>query len=141
MSKNFSKTLAKIFFLLILVSLIVPQPTEAINVQVTNKYSDSLNVALVYFEDASNRWIVTGWFPVDPYSTRDLNFNNSTRMNSVYIHAYTSEATWGTERKYTVISDIFKYFAGEHCPDGIGKRQVGFDRYYMENNGYVYFRP
>ena len=141
MIKTFVKIFVSLFFLLILVGFVAPQDAEAITIRVKNPYSHQLSVALVYYEDSSSRWVVSGWYNVTPNSTRDLNFNNSTKMQTVYIHAHTSEASWGSEMKYTVIKESFKYFAGEPCPTGNARRQVGFDKWYVENSGYVYWNP
>ena len=129
------------FFLLVSISFTVPQDAEAITINVKNPYSHELRVALVYFKDADNKWVISGWYNVSPNSTRNLNFNNSTKGKFVYIHANTSEASWGSEFKYTVLSEAFTYYAGNACPNGKGRRQVGFDKWYVENNGYVYWKP
>ena len=125
--------------------MIVPQPAEAVNVHFENPYSDTLWAAVVYYEDSAGKWITKGWYRVDPYETRNLNFSSSTKRDSVYIYAYTSEASWGgvgeNAIKRTVIKEPFKYYDGESCPAGSNRRQVSFDRWYVENDGVVYWSP
>ncbi len=140
--QNHAFKLAATFFLLFSLSFVaMPKEAEAITVQVKNPYSQTMQVALVMFNDARNTWLVKGWYSVSPNSTRNLSFSSSTKQNNMYIHAHTSEASWGSERKYTVISGAFEYVAGQTCPSGDGRRQVGFDRWYAENNGYIYWKP
>ncbi|TWH51851.1 DUF1036 domain-containing protein [Sporomusa sp. KB1] len=143
MRKSVSKILLGLFILLAVV--IVPQRAEAININMENPYSDTIWTAIVYFEDSSNKWVTRGWYKVNPNSTRKLNFSGSTKKNSVYIHAYTSEASWGgygtDPIKRTVIKESFKYYDGENCPPGSNRRQVSLDRWYVENDGAVYWKP
>lgn len=130
---------------ILLAAVMVPQPAEAVNINLRNPYSDTLWTAIVYFEDSSNKWVTRGWYRVDPNSTRNLNFSGSTKKNSVYIHAYTREASWGGSGldpiKRTVIKESFKYYDGEKCPPGSNRRQVSIDRWYVETDGVVYWRP
>lgn len=130
---------------IVLTVTIVPQSAEAVNIRLENPYSQTMWTAIIYYEDAAAKWVTRGWYKVEPHSTRNLNFSNSTKRNSVYIHAYTSEASWGGEGenavKRTVIKESFKYYDGQKCPPGNNRRQVSFDRWYVENNGVVYWRP
>ncbi len=138
------KTLLGLWIVLA-VSIFPQQQAEAVNVQVKNPYSHTMWTAVVYFEDAAGKWVTRGWYKVEPRSTRTLNFSDSTKRDSVYIHAHTSEASWGGEGENsitrTVIKESFKYYDGQKCPAGNNRRQVKFDRWYMENNGVVYWRP
>lgn len=143
MKKSLSKMVLGLF-IMAAVSLSFSPQAEAINVQLKNSSPHKLWAAIVYFEDSANKWVTRGWYAVDPKSTRNLNFSGSTKKNSVYIHAHTSEATWGGSGesvKRTVIKEAFKYYDGEKCPAGSNRRQVSFDRWYMENNGAVYWSP
>ncbi len=140
-SKQLFSVFLSVFLFLSIFTFALSNRAEAFTLQVTNPYRQTLTVALFYIENSTNRWFVQGWYNVSPNSTRTLNFNNSTRGKTIWIHAYTSEASWGSEKKYTVIVKAFKYFAGETAPNGEGRRQVGFDKYYIENNGYVYYNP
>lgn len=143
MTASVQKTLLGL--LLLAMVILIPQPAEAVNIKVENPYGDTMWVAVVYYEDAANKWATRGWYQVNPHDSRNLNFSSSTRRDSVYIHAYTSEASWGGGGegavKRTVIKEAFKYYDGETCPAGSNRRQVGFDRWYMENDGVVYFNP
>lgn len=124
--------------------LLSPNPAEAINVNLKNPYTQSLFATIVYFEDASGKWVTQGWYKVDPRSSRTLNFSSSTLRDFVYIHAYTSEATWGGSEdsiRRTVIRESFKYYDGEQCPPGNNRRVVQLDRWYVENDGAVYWQP
>ena len=108
---------------ILLAAVMVPQPAEAVNINLRNPYSDTLWTAIVYFEDSSNKWVTRGWYRVDPNSTRNLNFSGSTKKNSVYIHAYTREASWGGSGldpiKRTVIKESFKYYDGENARQAV----------------------
>ena len=130
---------------IVLAVSIFPQQAEAVNIELENPYSQTMWTAIVYFEDSSGKWLTRGWYKVEPYSTRSLNFSSSTKREFVYIHAHNSEATWGGEGenaiKRTVIKESFKYYDGQTCPSGSNRRQVQFDKWYMENNGVVYWRP
>ncbi|MDD4599511.1 hypothetical protein SDC9_03951 [bioreactor metagenome] len=129
---------------LLFLVMIIPQQAEAININLENPYSDTLWAAVIYYEDSASKWVTRGWYKVEPYNTRNLNFSSSTKRDSVYIYAYTSEASWGGEGenavKRTVIKEPFKYYDGESCPAGSNRRQVSFDRWYTEN-GVVYWSP
>lgn len=134
-------------FLLVLTLGIVslPQLSEAITVKLNNRYPQRMNVALVYFDDSVSQWIVRGWYNVDAGKTRIINLGNAISNNAVWIHAHTSEASWGgsgdTPRKYIVTGDAFKYVAGQAAPNGPNRRAVGFDKWYADNYGVVNFRP
>ena len=124
--------------------LLPSAPAEAININLKNPYSQNLYAAIVYFEDASGKWVTQGWYKVDPRSSRNLNFSSSTQRDFVYIHAYTSEASWGGSQdsiRKTVIRESFRYYDGEQCPPGNNRRQVQLDRWYVENDGAVYWQP
>ena len=124
--------------------LLWPTPVEAININLKNPYSQNLYAAIVYFDDASGKWVTQGWYKADPYSTRSLNFSSSTQRNSVYIHAYNSEASWGGGQdsiRKTVIKEAFRYYDDEQCPPGNNRRQVQFERWFVENDGAVYWKP
>ena len=91
--------------------LLTSNPAEAINVSLKNPYTQNLFATTVYFENASGKWATQGWYKVDPRSTRNLNFSSSTQRDYVYIHAYTSEASWGGSRdsiRRVVIRESFK---------------------------------
>ena len=130
---------------LLFLVMIVPQPAEAINIVFENPYPLTLWAAIVYYEDAASSWATRGWYKVEPHASRNLNFSSSTKRDSVYIHAFTSEASWGGDGenaiRKTVIKEPFKYYEGESCPAGNNRRQVSFDRWYVENDGVVYWRP
>ena len=134
-----------LFGLLFAALFLLPStPAEAINISLKNPYSQNLYAAIVYFEDASGKWVTQGWYKVDPRSSRNLNFSSSTQRDFVYIHAYTSEASWGGSQdsiRRTVIRESFRYYDGEQCPPGNNRRQVQLDRWYVENDGAVYGQP
>ena len=131
--------------LLMLTVCAMPRSAEAITIRVQNRYDQKMWVSFVLYNDAQKIWEVRGWWEVTPKSTRDLDFNSSTKSSKVWIHAYTSEASWGGSgeeaRRYTVISEVFRYQAGKTAPQGKGRRQVGFTRYIAGNNGIVVYRP
>ncbi|TWH48318.1 DUF1036 domain-containing protein [Sporomusa sp. KB1] len=142
MGNKACKILFGLFILLVVA--VAPQPAAAIGISLENPYDQTLWTAIVYFEDSSGKWVTRGWYKVAPNSTRKLDFSSSTKKNSVYIHAHTSEAFWGGSEnsiKRTVIKETFKYYDGEPCPPGSNRRQVYLDRWYVENNGIVYWRP
>jgi uncharacterized membrane protein len=134
-----------LFGLLCSLEVLLPTtPAEAINISLKNPYSQNLYATVVYFEDASGKWVTQGWYRVDPRSSRNLNFSSSTQRDFVYIHAYNSEASWGGSQdsiRRTVIRESFKYYDGEQCPPGNNRRQVQLDRWYTENDGAVYWQP
>ena len=143
LNKMASKVLAGLW--IVLAIALSPQPAEAVNVRLENPHSLPLWAAIIYFEDSANKWVTRGWYKVEPHDSRNLNFSSSTKKNSVWIHAYSSEANWGGEGenavKRTVIKEAFKYYDGQSCPAGSNRRQVSFDRWYVENDGVVYWRP
>lgn len=130
---------------IVLAVTIIPQQAEAVNVQMSNPYSQTMWAAVVFYDDAAGKWATKGWFKVAPNSSRDLDFSTSTKRDFVYIHAYTSEASWGNSGensiRRTVIKEAFRYYDGESCPAGSNRRQVSFDKWYVENDGVVYWNP
>lgn len=140
---------AKYFFVFLLVFTLglisIPKSSEAVSVKLHNPYSQKLTVAIVYFDDQAQQWIVRGWYNVAPQDSRTLNFPNAVSKDSVWIHAHTSEASWGgsgdTPRKYIVVGEAFKYVVGQTPPAGTNRRLVGFDRWYVDNYGVVNFNP
>lgn len=143
LKKLFAKGL--IGLAVVLMAAAVPQTAEAINVRLKNPYPHTLWAAIVYFEDQAGSWVTRGWYKVEPRTYRTLNFSSSTKRNVVYIHAYTSEASWGSSGEgvinRTVIKEPFKYYEGESCPAGNNRRQVKFNKWYVENDGVVYWTP
>ena len=142
MEKKLGRLLLGLLFLAMFTCL--PQKAEAININLENPYPHNMFAAIVYYEDAAGKWVTRGWYKVASYTTRELNFSSSTKRNSVYIYAFTSEASWGGSQepiKRTVIKESFKYYDGETCPPGNNRRKVQFDRWYAENDGVVYWRP
>ncbi len=130
--------------LVLVVVAFAPQPAEAINISIENPYSDTMWAAITYYEDSAGKWATRGWYKVAPNSTRNLDFSSSTKRDYVYIHVHTSEADWGDSEdsiKRTVIKEAFKYYDGESCPAGSNRRQVYLDRWYVENDGVVYWSP
>ena len=120
--------------------LTAPGKADAQNIIVTNSHSHRMVLAVVA-KPVNRSWIVKGWWTINPHSTRELVFNNiSAGSDKIYIHAHTSEASWGTEKRYTVIKSSFEYPAGQRCPNGDGRRQVGFDCYYFDQAGYLYLK-
>lgn len=130
---------------IVLAVAIIPQPAEAVDIQMTNPYSHTMWAAVVFFDDAVDKWATKGWFKIEPHSTRYLEFSSSTMRDFVYIHAHTSEASWGDSGedsiRRTVIKEGFRYYDGEKCPAGSNRRQVKFDKWYVENDGVVYWSP
>jgi uncharacterized membrane protein len=143
MKRKIFQVVLGLFIMMGAFTLFAPQ-AEAITINIQNPYQQKMSVAIVYFEDSTNKWVVRGWYSVEPRQTRALNFSGSTKRDSVWIHANTSEATFGGSgidpKRYTVTREAFKYFAGEPAPNGTNRRQVGFDRWYAQN-GAVYWKP
>ena len=139
------KTFLSIALFLALAVCMLPKDAEAVTIRVQNRYSQTMWLSFVLYNDAKGVWEVRGWWNVSPNSTRNLDFNGSTKQRNVWIHAYTSEAQWGgagnTPRYYTVLSETFRYQAGKAAPNGKGSRKVGFTKYVAENNGIVNYRP
>lgn len=135
-----------VFLLVLTLGLIsMPKESEAIAVKIRNPYSQNMTVAVVYFDDSTQQWIVRGWYNVEPKTNKTLNFANAISKDAVWIHAHTSEANWGgsgdTPRHYIVTKEAFKYVAGQAAPAGTNRRKVGFDKWYVDNYGVVNFRP
>ncbi|TWH48319.1 DUF1036 domain-containing protein [Sporomusa sp. KB1] len=134
MKKNVCKAILGLFLLL---AVSIPQPAAAFDIFIENPYSQTMWTSLVYYEDAAGKWVTRGWYKIEANSTRHLEFPSSTQRTFLYLHAYTSEASWGgigeDAIKRTVIKEGFKYYDGESCPPGGNRRQVSFDRLYMEN--------
>ena len=125
----------------ILMAAAVPQTAEAVNIRLKNPYPHTLWAAVVYFEDQADTWATQGWYKVEPRSYRNINLSNSTKRNFVYIHAFTTEASWGSGITRTVIKEPFKYYDGMSCPEGNNRRQVKFNKWHMENDGVVNWTP
>ena len=77
MTANVKKSLLGLCLLFLV--MMVPQPAEAINISLKNPYPQTLFATVVYFEDASGKWVTQGWYKVDPRSSRNLNFSSSTQ--------------------------------------------------------------
>ena len=142
MIKILSKIFLCFFFLFIVSGIATPQPIDAFYVRVENPYKDQiLNLAIVHYDDNANKWLVRGWYRVNPRSpVQNFFFNFSNKMDYVYIHAFAENASWGSEENFTVRKDNFEYYIGEECPAAPERRLVGFDKYYQDKNGYVYWK-
>ena len=133
-------------FLVVLAGLFFsPFKAEAISLMINNRYEHDMAVAVVYFDDDAGKWRVRGWYNAPAHTEKMVHFNESAKSNKIWIHAYTSEATWGGDGddviKRTVISKAFNYIDGQTAPYGEGRREVVFSRYYAENDGVVRFLP
>ncbi|MGI6093350.1 MAG: DUF1036 domain-containing protein [Veillonellaceae bacterium] len=51
---------------IVLAVAVIPQPAEAVNIQMTNPYSDTMWAAIVFFEDAADEWVTKGWYKIAP---------------------------------------------------------------------------
>jgi len=143
MKKFLVRTVLSLFILLA-ASVSLSPPAEAISISFRNPFPHKLWAAVVYLEDSSRKWVVKGWYGVEPRSSRTININESTKGKHVYIHAWTSEATFGGNQyslKYTVIAEAFQFYAGQPAPAGTKRSQVHFDRWFVENDGSVKWRP
>lgn len=140
--------LAKILVVLCLITFIastVPAQALAFTVRATNQYPHKMWIAAVEWSDSAGNWKVHGWWGVDPRSSRNINFNDSTEKKYVYLYAYTSEASFGGEGYPKSISRIvngnkFEYYDGQPCPDGKNRRRVYFAQYEIFE-GEVEYRP
>ena len=143
LKKLFAKGL--IGLAVILMAASVPQTAEAVNIRMKNPYPHTLWAASVYFEDQAGTWATQGWYRVEPRSYRNINISSATKRSFVYIHAFTSEASWGAGGEgviaRTVIKEPFKYYDGSRCPAGNNRRQVKFSKWHMENDGVVNWTP
>lgn len=122
-----------------------PARALAFTVSANNQYPHKMWIAAVEWNDSAGNWRCHGWWGVDPYSSREINFNDSTERKYVYLYAYTSEASFSGEGYPKSISrivngDKFEYYDGQVCPDGKNRRKVYFAQYEIVE-GHVDYSP
>lgn len=141
----FFKQLLVLLFVLTIGIISTSKESEAATINVYNPYNQKMNVAVVYFDDHRQQWLVSGWYSVAANSSRQLVFSSAKSKNSIWLHAYTEGMSVGgygdNPRWYTVVNEVFKYVAGQNAPDGSNRRKVGFDRYYLSTYGGLDFYP
>ena len=134
--------------LLAIAAVFFPQPTSAFSLAVENSYPQTLNFAVVNFDDRSNQWQVHGWWSVPPNDTKTVEFPGSTGNQYVYLFGYAGKLVFdgrGTTgaQNYTIIDDNFDYYLPNGtCPPGKNRRPATFIRLdFDEDEAYWLPRP
>ncbi|SMD05457.1 CAP domain-containing protein [Sporomusa malonica] len=137
--KAFTQVILKLvigLFIITVISVTALPPAEAFKLTVTNNYDKAKAFSILYHDDNVNKWVCRGWYNVPAGATKDYNFTDSTSLSYAYIYS----SVWngdGEENaiRRTVISDKFKYYDGEPCPQGSKLRTVAFSKFGMCVNG------
>jgi uncharacterized protein YkwD len=126
----------------LIMALAVPARAQALELRVRNDFANSLDTAVVYFDDSSGVWRTRGWYVVGPKSSKTFTF--STSSPEIYLHsqlAGPNRTLWGRgDVTRMVISKSFSYFDGEDCPAGPDRRKVKFSKYTAKQN-VLNYRP
>jgi uncharacterized protein YkwD len=126
----------------LLMALVAPARAQALELRVRNDFANSLNTAVVYFDDSSGAWRTKGWYVVGPKSSKTFTF--STSRQEIYLHsllAGPNRRLWGRgDVTRMVISKSFSYLDGEDCPAGPERRRVKFSKYTAKQN-VLNYRP
>lgn len=145
MRNGFLRLVMGVCFAVLTFAALLPNGVEAVSLRIDNSYPHEMTVAVVYFDDAAGKWRTRGWYIVKPETVKTVHFNDSTKANRMWIHAYTSEAKWGADGdnviERIVTRKAFSYTEGQPAPQGEGRRQESFSRYYADNDGVVRFGP
>jgi len=61
----------------LIMALAVPALAQALELRVRNDFANSLDTAVVYFDDSSGVWRTRGWYVVGPKSSKTFTFSTS----------------------------------------------------------------
>ena len=126
--------------LLFLIAVIVtPQQALAFKLEVTNNQDRTMSFTIVKYEDVEKKWSCIGWYNVPVGTTKTFNFPNSTKGKHFYMHAKAGDKALccGDEAAHitrTVISNSFKYYDKQQCPDGPNRRSVSLYKMEIDDN-------
>jgi uncharacterized membrane protein len=147
MKKITSKFCKMAIFLGVLVAIIsiIPFQAFAFVIHINNPYPNVLSVAFVSYDDSAENWYCHGWHNVDPYSSKNVQIENSTGRGFVYLYSFTRDTSFGGEGypssvRRIIINQPFGYYDGEVCPDGSSRRQEYFGKWEIVD-GYVDYTP
>ncbi len=124
--------------LLLAAAYLLPAPGFAYTLEVKNPYDTPLAVALVDFDDIVGKWRCHGWYEIEPRGTGRISKPDSTQRNHLYLFAQNAQQVWPGEGgadgsiTRTVISNAFRYYDGEECPEGENRRNVFLRRYALK---------
>lgn len=133
-----TRAIGKVLMSLLVITAItltaLPQ-AEAFKLTITNNYDKAKSFSILYHEDSTNKWLCRGWYTVPAGTSKEYNFSSSSPSHAyIYSSVWNGEGEEGAVRR-TVISDKFKYYDGETCPQGSNRHQVTFSKFGMCVNG------
>lgn len=126
------------------------QPAAAFELLVQNGSTEKAAIAIVYYEDATGKWVALGWGAVPPQDSCVYQINDSTQGKNLYIYGQSERGRLDGQYlndsyKCDIIDDPFKYYCEtEKCPNGPNKHLAYFARlpikdgkaawFYFDNN-------
>ena len=103
---------------------------EAIPVTLDNFRSQKISVALLYYDVNEGSWCCQGWWLVDAAGERTINVSHDPKKRIYYYvesgGKVTHKRSEGWARR-DVVSNAFKYYEHDGCPDGKNPRSVYFN--------------
>ncbi|NCC97372.1 MAG: DUF1036 domain-containing protein [Synergistales bacterium] len=103
---------------------------EAVKVTFDNYRDQKVAAALIYYDVNQGSWCCQGWWMVEPMGERTINVPHNPK-NRIYYHVQSGgEAVHKRSEGWTrwdVISNAFKYYEHDGCPNGKNYRSVYFN--------------
>jgi uncharacterized membrane protein len=103
---------------------------EAVKVTLDNYRNQKVAAALVYYDVNQGSWCCQGWWIVDPMGKRTINVPHNPK-NRIYYYVQSGgkvvhKRAEGWVRR-DVISNAFKYYEHDGCPNGKNYKTVYFN--------------
>jgi uncharacterized membrane protein len=100
-----------------------------IYVDLINESDYPIKVAIAWFDETNSDWVANGWYALDAYETKRLNWGKY--KYTLYAYAYSYDLVWEGDEKYFCVTETadFKIYSTENCTAD----KVGFWSAY--NNG------
>ncbi len=103
---------------------------EALKIVLDNHRNQTLDVALVYYDLNQGSWCCQGWWVIKPLGERKMKLPHDPKRRIYYYvqsdakPVYKRAEGWS---RWDVISNVFKYYEHDGCPNGKNYRSVYFN--------------
>ncbi len=103
---------------------------EAAKITFDNYRDQKVFAALIYYDINQSSWCCQGWWGIDPMGERTVNIPHDSKKRIYYHIQAGGEPVHGRSEgwvRWDVISNAFKYYEHDGCPDGKSYRSVYFN--------------
>lgn len=103
---------------------------EAVKVTFDNYRDQKVAAALIYYDVNQGSWCCQGWWTIDPMGERTINVPHNPK-NRIYYYVQSGGKVVHKRAegwvRWDVISNAFKYYEHDGCPNGKNYKAVYFN--------------